>query len=221
MPGTPVTVRAASPDHTRRDKTRSPPTASRGRTCGSRWRSRGAATRSNRTSRRWATTSPCRRPRSRPDRSEMSRVLFAGLRWCRSCTGWTCYSLTRTTESQVRLLEAYSSPFAHLRTVSDCSSNAYWLAEPDINVLLPAAGVATLLRPTMAVALEPVTFRARNVPASAIEPRRTVPRIMLIAVSIWSDSRATAPPIRLITPWPQEGVVTTCVHHGKMLPAAT
>ncbi|MGH4008822.1 MAG: hypothetical protein ACRDTH_11820 [Pseudonocardiaceae bacterium] len=93
------------------------------------------------------------------------------------------YSPTRTTGSQVPLLAPYRSPFAHVRVVSGGSARARPI-QPATSVLLPGTGMTSLLRPTMAVALEPVMFRARNVPASAIDPRRTVPLIVLIAVPL-------------------------------------
>ncbi len=100
----------------------------------------------------------------------------------------------------MRWLEAYRSPFAHLRTVSDGSTSAYRLIEPDTDVLLPATGLAAPLRPARAAALEPVKFRARNATVSAIEPRRAVTKIVLIAVSniIGRMAVATASSIRLV-----------------------
>ncbi len=84
----------------------------------------------------------------------------------------TCYSLTRSSGSQVLLLESDTSPFGHLRTVSDGSASP-----------VAVAGVAALPRPTTTVALKPVKSRARNVPAIAIEQRRTPTPTMLTAFS--------------------------------------
>jgi len=84
----------------------------------------------------------------------------------------TCYSLTRSSGSQVLLLESDTSPFGHLRTDSDGSAGP-----------VAVAGVAAPPRPTTAVALKPVKSRARNVPAIAIEQRRTPTPTMLIAFS--------------------------------------
>ena len=114
-------------------------------------------------------------------------------------------------------MEAYRSPFAHLRTISDGSISAYRLIEPDTDVLFPATGLTAPLRPARAAALEPVKFRARNATVSAIEPRRAVTKIVLIAVS---NSLAGWPFRRhrrfgLSLPWPIEGLLTTCVHHRK------